>query len=480
MPLVDHPAHSDDDHPKEQPKGEPKRKNQSKASHATSPALSKPTAKSAPRRPSTASKPASAKPSSSGKPIAKSGRQPTPPPVSPSVLHARKVQLGKEIFFDTRLSNPGGIACATCHVPSKGFSNDHIMQGVFGRSGNRRPPTIVVVKYNPAGPPQYSEDLQSYVGGLFWDGRSATAQEQPGGELGVFPNVVERGYPFFNPNEMNNLHEDGSPAPEFIIEKILLGPYAGQFLDVYGYGAFDQPVDGIFSLVTDAIVAYEESDEVAAYTAKYDAVREGKARFTAQERRGFELFTGPALCSQCHNPAPNQTFSQFCFANIGVPRNVGNPYYANINPAINPYGFNPLGSHYVDIGLGDFLKPAAGAPPTNGSMKVVTVREVGKHQGYMHNGVFTRLKDVVHFYNKRNHTTFPGEIIDFTRPYPYLGLRGAPLFAPPEVLDPTTLINPQGQTAAQAGQVGNLGLSDADEDAIVAFLLTLSSGYCEP
>ena len=315
---------------------------------------------------------------------------------------ARKISLGKQIFFDKRLSNPPGVSCATCHDPAKGYSNDQIMEGaVAGRYGNRRPPTIVVAKYNPPGPPVYDEGLTSYVGGFFWDGRSATAQEQPGGELS-FPDTIEHGYPFFNPNEMNNVDSDGTPDPDLVISKIESSPYASLFRTVYGETIFNEAAASVFPFVADALVAFETSDEVAAFTSKNDAVHAGRAHFTEQELRGAILFNGKALCSQCHNPAPNRSFSQFCYANLGVPKNPDNPYYQNTNPSTNPFGYNKQGANFVDVGLGDFLKPAAGAPPTNGSQKVVTVRNVGLHEGYMANGYFKRLKRVVHFYNTRN------------------------------------------------------------------------------
>jgi hypothetical protein len=83
----------------------------------------------------------------------------------------------------------------------------------------------------------------------------------------------------------------------------------------------------------------------------------------------------------------------------------------------------------------------------------------------------------VHFYNARNLTTEPGEVIDFTQPNPYANLVGVPLFPEPEYPSPVTMQNPQGLPGSSTNQMGNLGLTDQEENDIVAFLQTLSDGY---
>jgi cytochrome c peroxidase len=119
---------------------------------------------------------------------------------------------------------------------------------------------------------------------------------------------------------------------------------------------------------------------------------------------------------------------------------------------------------------GDFLA-------INGTFKAPSLRNIDKRpypgfvRAYMHNGVFKSLKEVVHFYNTRNLTTVPGEVIDFTKPDPYAGLKGKPLQDRPEYASPDTLSNPSGNTDEE---VGNLGLTASEEDDIIAFLKTLS------
>jgi cytochrome c peroxidase len=210
-----------------------------------------------------------------------------------------------------------------------------------------------------------------------------------------------------------------------------------------------------------------------------------------------------AQCVLCHGipDDPSQgpdLWTNTCYANVGVPRNPDNPYYTETNSRTDPAGYNPLGYDFVDIGLGDYLYPEMGLPSgnegpgnngqgdflaINGAFKAPTLRNVdlrpysGFVKAYFHNGVFKDLKTVVHFYNTRNLTTKPGEVIDFTQPNPYANLEGTPLFPEPEYPSPVTLQNPQGLPGSSAAQVGNLGLTDQEENDIVAFLQTLSDGF---
>jgi cytochrome c peroxidase len=106
-------------------------------------------------------------------------------------------------------------------------------------------------------------------------------------------------------------------------------------------------------------------------------------------------------------------------------------------------------------------------------------------KAYMHNGIFKSLKDVVHFYNKRNiAVNANGKEIAFDlREGPPSGY--TPLFPPPEVLDNAqnvTGVSPSQATSATEsnGQVGNLQLSAQQEDDLVNFLKILSDGYTKP
>jgi cytochrome c peroxidase len=179
---------------------------------------------------------------------------------------------------------------------------------------------------------------------------------------------------------------------------------------------------------------------------------------TELEEQGMILFNGKGKCNLCHESDEDQPlFTDFTFDNLGVPKNPGNPFYG-MNNVYLPDGnaINPLGNAWIDPGLGGFLQhhpnPAwqAMAAENWGKHKVPTLRNVDKKPGpgntkaYTHNGVFKSLYDVVHFYNTRDILPWPQ----------------------PEVAQN---VNDE--------ELGNLGLNEQEELAIVEFMKTLSDGY---
>lgn len=430
-------------------------------------------------------------------------RAQAPPPPPPQL-----VQLGRDLFFDASLSNPGGMACSTCHAPEAGFSNPISLQNenagevpgiVPGRFGNRIPPSAAYAALLPPGPPRQAPRARFYIGGLFWDGRAADTVQQAQA-------------PLLNPNEMNNLVHN-LPAPQLVVGKVKSGPFATLFKQVFGANVFNESTQSVYADIAQAIAAYEGSSAVCQFSSKFDAFLQNKATLTPQEFHGLQLFTGSAsgrpggppfknaMCAACHGmpPAGQQVaplFTNSRFANTGVPRNPNNPYYKMTNQAADPVGYNPLGEAYIDYGLGDYLYPQEGLPSgdlaqgdplaIDGTFKTPSLRNVDKRpyplfvKAYAHNGFFKSLQQIVHFYNTRNLTTAPGEVIDFTRPNPYLGLKGKPLWPRPEVPSPKTLVNPRGLPPGPGHEVGNLGLTPQEEAALVAFLQTLSDGYFKP
>lgn len=331
-------------------------------------------------------------------------------------------QLGKVIYFDANLSEPAGQACASCHTPEAGFAdpdqNLPVSEGVIpGRFGGRNSPSSSYASFFP----EFSYTTEA-VGGQFWDGRAANLTEQAKG-------------PFLNPVEMNN------PDEAAVIGKIAVSDYAGLFEQVYGAGSL-QDVPTAYHQMAQAIAAFEASHEVNTFTSRFDAVQAGLASFTMQERRGQMLFNGQANCSQCHTAggmmgggmggggAATVLFTDFRYHNLGLPKNTEFPF--NQNP------------DSIDLGLGGVL----GIAGENGKFKTPHLRNIALTAPYMHNGLLKTLKDVVHFYNTRD---IPG------------------LWSEPEV--------PQNVNTAL---LGNLGLTDADENDIVAFMLTFTDGYTPP
>jgi cytochrome c peroxidase len=364
-------------------------------------------------------------------------------------------QLGKDLFFDTDLSDPRGQACADCHGPEVGFTGPDstinalgsVYEGaVPGRFGNRKPPASAYAGDSPIlskNPP--------FVGGMFWDGRAT------GRTLGD-PLAEQAQGPFLNPLEQNN------PSSEAVVNKVKDSDYKDLFYNVCGA---DKTVKEYYDCIARSIAAYERSSEVSAFTSKYDSWLKGEVELTDQEEQGRQLFEGKAMCSNCHIsiPGPNgesPVFTDFTYDNIGIPKNPLNPFY-------NEPEWNPMGLAWVDYGLGGFLKNTNYSPSVYqkemGKFKVPTLRNVDLRpstdfiKAYGHNGYFKSLKQIVHFYNTR-------DSLPTCNPKLKKDVPGVDCWPAPEV---SKNIN--------KAETGKLGLTNAEEDAIVAFLKTLSDGY---
>jgi cytochrome c peroxidase len=352
-------------------------------------------------------------------------------PAVPAAV-ATQAEVGRALFFDENLSQPAGQSCASCHAPEKAFTDPSggptsagVVPGLFGA---RNAPTAGYALFAPKF--HYDEVEGLYVGGLFLDGRADSLAQQAQG-------------PPLNPIEMHN------PDKASYVAKVAGRPYAEKLKALHGQDLFFD-VDRAFTAISEAIAAFERGAEVSPFTSKYDAYLRGTALLTAQERRGLDLYEGRANCAACHPNALREDgklplFTDFTYDNLGVPRNPANPFYSM------PLSVNPAGTSFVDIGLaGNASVIADGRAAENrGRIKVPTLRNLARTGPYMHNGVFTTLKEVVAFYNRRD--------LEPLR------------FGPPEI--PETV---------NREELGNLGLSDEEEDALVAFLKTLTDGYPAP
>jgi len=183
---------------------------------------------------------------------------------------------------------------------------------------------------------------------------------------------------------------------------------------------------------------------------------------TDQESQGLELFNGQGMCSGCHiSEAPRPLFTDYTYDNLGVPRNPADPFY--FEPE-----WNPDGLLWVDEGLGGFLRSVGESYESElGKQKVPTLRNVDKRPGpgfvkaYSHNGYFKSLKGIINFYNTRD--VKPACPDPFTTEADAMKQGCWPVPEIPETINTTEL--------------GNLGLSSEQEDAIAAFLKTLSDGF---
>lgn len=414
--------------------------------------------------------------------------------------------LGKLLLYDKQLSVYRNEACTFCHMPETGFTGPvselNRTTGAYPgslrtRFSDRKPQTHAYAPLSPV--LHYNRGQGDLVGGNFWDMRAT------GRRLGN-PAAEQAQGPPTNPVEM------GLPDIACFVYRASQRPYRALFESVWGQQTFaiawpsdvEQvcnrpgppsaadplpvhlgPVDrGLaattFDQMAQSIAGYEASAEVTAFSSKYDAVLAGKAKFTPQEETGYDLFRGKAQCNSCHRdggPGEDPLFTDFTASNIGTPANPRLPYYAEGQPDAFGYVANPAGASFVDGGVGTFLtrghvlsqpspvdaRWAPLAPANQGRIQVPTLRNVDQRpnpdfvKAYGHNGYFKSLKSIVHFYNTRD--VLP-------RCQPHDSGEGTTCWPAPETTD-----------NMNTSKLGRLGLTDADEDAIVGFMQTLTDGF---
>ena len=355
-----------------------------------------------------------------------------------------KQRLGMQLFFDTRLSEPAGVSCASCHDPSRAFTGNNASTigvalgsrpGIFGF---RDTPTLMYLATAPAFGFVEKDGKRTPVGGMFWDGRAPTFEEQAR-------------QPLFNPVEMNNA------SPAALVAKVAAGPYATEFRSVFGARIFDDAAKALDAMV-DALGAFQRTSVFEPFSSKFDAVIRGEAKFTEQEQRGLSLFTirQKGNCASCHTVAESardpraSLFTDFSHHALGVPRSARIPRNAD--------------TAYRDLGLCGPFRDDANARDQRwcGYFKAPTLRNIALTGPYMHNGVFDSLRDAVAFYATRD--TDPGMWYPQGRKFDDLASEhhaNVDVETPPYQRQPGR--RPQ--------------LDDADVDDIVAFLHTLTDGY---
>lgn len=256
-------------------------------------------------------------------------------------LTAAKIELGKQLYFDPRLSEDKTVSCATCHDPKQGWSNGAaVATGVRGQQGGRSAPTIINAAHLNAGSPRFSKVPQ------FWDGRADGLEGQALG-------------PIQNPIEMNM-------KMDLAIERLEeIEGYKKQFQEVFGTGVTE---DGIAK----AIASFERT--ILSGGAPIDKFMAGdKSAMSEAAQRGWAVFSNGAKgnCTACH-PYPN--FADGAYHNLGVGWDKEKP----------------------DLGRYEITKLAG----DKGRFKTPTLREIHRTAPYMHDGSEATLEEVVELYVK--------------------------------------------------------------------------------
>lgn len=359
-------------------------------------------------------------------------------------------KLGAKIYFDENLAEPAGQSCASCHHPKAGFAeldkDVPVSEGVIlGVWGFKNSPTTSYTGWSPV--LHYDEAKGAFVGGMNWDGG------QTGLRTGL-PLADQALNPFLAPFEMNNGF--GPTGQALVVRDIQASSYADLFLRVFP-GTDWTDVATTYTNVAYALAAYQASAWTSPFLSRFDLYRAGlRFALTSREKLGLKLFEGKGTCSTCHPSSPTKLstglargkalFTAYTFENVGLPFNqtVAGLHANDPRPVVSG-----------DLGLGNVIRrlqtPRPPQEPAfleldatlqDGKFKVPTLRNVAKTAPYGHNGYFPTLYEMVHFLN--------------TRAVPGAG------WALPEV------------AANLSMQVGNLGLTYAEEQAIVAFLKTLT------
>ncbi len=304
-------------------------------------------------------------------------------------------QLGARIFADTSLSEPRGVACASCHDPAKAFSgtNGSPIPGIArgapaGSFGVRRPPSLAYASFSPPFSFADKKDKETgkiekeAVGGQFRDGRALDLAAQASG-------------PLLNPAEMNN------PSKAAVVAKVREGAYADLARAVFGKDVFDDP-NAAFSKFMEAVAAHEGTEVFHPFASSFDAVLRGQAHFSPLEAEGFALFKDAKKgnCIACHVGKPRShdpkdwLFTDFTYDTLGAPRNAAIPANAKADQF-------DLGLCRRE-GLAGFAPKGFDVESVCGAFKVPTLRNIALTGPYMHNGVFASLRDAVAFYATRD------------------------------------------------------------------------------
>jgi cytochrome c peroxidase len=276
-------------------------------------------------------------------------------------MSVEKVELGRALFFDKRLSRDGTVSCALCHDPAFAFTDANPQgAGIADRRGARNTPTILNAMFS---------DL------LFWDGRAASLEEQ----------VL---HPISSPFEM------GMDNQRELVDRVSsTAEYRRRFRQVF-------KSEGIgLNTIAKAIAAYERT--LLSGNSAFDRFIGGEGQaISGAQQRGWELFRGKARCIECHTYSQSAPFfSDFKFHNTGIGatnslfvvliKNLTEPSRSN-NPTTLAHsdGFSELGRYAVTFSSNDV-----------GAFKTPTLRDIELTSPYMHNGSLRTLLDVVRFYN---------------------------------------------------------------------------------
>lgn len=293
-----------------------------------------------------------------------------PPVTTPAdnPLTKEKIELGRQLFMDRRLSHNNTMSCAMCHVPEQGFTSYELGTaiGMQGRSLRRNSPTNYNIGYHKS---------------FFHEGREPHLEDQVWG-------------PLLTKVEMD------MPSIGYVVEKVRQMPeYAPLFK-----AAFGGPVSA--ERIGFALASYQRT--LVSGNSRFDRWFYGgeHGALTKQEQRGFDVFMGKGRCSTCHLVGEKSAlFTDHKFHNTGL------GWERTMHPERASYKVQLAPGTFVQV-LGSLLKsfepPQADVgryevtldPKDRWAFKTPMLRNVAVTRPYMHDGSLSTLEDVVDFYDK--------------------------------------------------------------------------------
>ncbi len=289
------------------------------------------------------------------------GPLPSVPVPADNPMSEAKVELGKLLFWDTRLSGDVSTSCATCHDPKLGWGDGQALsRGYPGTEHWRNSQTIL---------------NSAYYAKLFWAGEVTSLESQA--DAAATGNVAGNGDPVMMEERLRQVPE-----------------YVKRFKEVFGV---DRPT---ISMAWMAIAAFERTLVSKAENVPFDRYAKGDSSALSPEaKRGLALFQGKAGCIQCHN---GPLLSDDSYHNLGVPTH---PAFEN-----EPLRQITLRYQHVIRGVPETLYRSADRDlglyyttkqeADKGKFRTPGLRELKYTAPYMHNGVFRTLEEVIEFYNR--------------------------------------------------------------------------------
>jgi len=287
-------------------------------------------------------------------------------------ISREKIELGKKLFFDRRLSLNNTVSCGMCHVPEQGFTNNEIKTavGIEGRSNLRNTPTLLNIAFSKF---------------LFHDAREFSLENQ------VWQPVLAHS-------------EMAMPSFGFTIKKLQLIPgYKKLFNKAF-------PNEGInMETFGKAIASYERS--LVSGNSKFDKWYYGGDKNIVNEKvkKGFDIFMGKGNCSSCHAVGEKSALffdNKLHNTGIGYAESMGLLKNKKTRVQLAPGEYVEVDNNIIksvnqqkrknDLGLYTITEN----PSHRWLFKTAGLRNISLTAPYMHNGIFATLDEVIDFYNE--------------------------------------------------------------------------------